>query len=248
MGSSESPIVVALPARRVASSLASVAFTLVAISLVFGAAKAFSRDAVPEWLGDLFSLNQEGALPAFFSGGLLLISSGLFATTWFVEGRTNRRRVMWLVLAAVFMFLSFDELFAVHERLVGPMNERFRLPDFLRFAWVLVYLPLVAVVAVGFWRVWLELPHHIRKAFAAAAVVYLTGAVGFEMVSSARYTGNDADIVYGLIYTVEETLEMVGLILLIYALLSLLGSYPTSILLGREPGILPTDGDLDSKL
>jgi uncharacterized membrane protein len=125
-------------------------------------------------------------------------------------------------MAVVFLFLSFDELFAVHERLMQPVLETFDLPGFLQFAWVPVYAILVMIVALVFLPLWRSLEHGPRWTLTIAGAAYLAGAVGFETLGGAVYTGTEGDVLYGVLYTMEESLEMLGLVALIYGLLLIL--------------------------
>ena len=62
--------------------------------------------------------------------------------------------------------------------------------------------------------------------FGLSAATFLAGAIGGEMLSAQRYVlvGQEMDFTYRLISTGEETLEILGLILLAYTLLLLLQS------------------------
>lgn len=205
---------------RAALVLGGVAVTLVAISVVLSVAKVVFHSDRLEWLVDLFRLNREANIPSFFSGVLFLLAAALLVVVW--RTRRGGGRWAWMLLAGLFTFLTYDELFSVHERLIDPLREALDLSGALYFAWIPVYA--VAVLAVGglFWGVWRRLSRRQRFWFAAAATTYLIGAVGFEMVGGARYSGEEGDLVYGLLYTIEESLEMAGLILFVYALLALL--------------------------
>jgi len=51
--------------------------------------------------------------------------------------------------------------------------------------------------------------------------VFLAGALGFEMLSAIAADRSGYDSVgYTLLYSIEETLEMLGIVLFLYALLS----------------------------
>jgi len=78
------------------------------------------------------------------------------------------------------------------------------------------------VLAAIFLPRWWQLEPTPRWWFAASAAVYLSGAVGFEMIGGAIYEASNGQggAAYALAYTVEETLEMVGLVMLTYTLLS----------------------------
>jgi hypothetical protein len=66
----------------------------------------------------------------------------------------------------------------------------------------------------------LHLPRKIRGLFLLAALLYVGGALGLEMVSGVIVSqfGNH-NIVFMFFTTIEETLEMTGVIVLIYGLL-----------------------------
>jgi hypothetical protein len=218
--------------RRVALVLGGVAVTLVMISVVLSEAKLLFDSDRLEWVVDLFRLNREANIPSFFSGLLFLLAAALLVAVW--RTRQGAGRWAWLLLATLFTFLSYDEFFSVHERLIDPLREALDLSGVLYFAWIPVYA--VAVLAVGglFWGVWRRLGRQHRFWFAAAATTYLIGAVGFEMLGGARYSGEEGDLVYGLLYTIEESLEMAGLILFIYALLALLAELDPPVSLQIE--------------
>ncbi len=176
------------------------------------------------WLSEIFQLSRERNIPSFYSGLLLALDAGLLAVVWRVwrlEGRGGRG---WLALGGVFLFLSFDELFSVHEKLIDPLRSTLNATGVLYYTWVVVYGAAVVVVAVLFFPLWRALDAHLRWWMALAAVSYVTGAIGFEMVSGARYevAGGKTDILYGILYTSEESLELAGLVVFTYALLSLL--------------------------
>ena len=58
-------------------------------------------------------------------------------------------------------------------------------------------------------------PSATRRIFAAAAGVYLFGALGLEAASGWYFDGDETrrDVVYDLLTTVEESCEMAGLLL-----------------------------------
>ena len=60
----------------------------------------------------------------------------------------------------------------------------------------------------------------ITVLFVVSAVVFVAGAIGFELVDGRQYEAHGADdIVYAILYTCEESLEMLGTAIFIYALL-----------------------------
>ena len=170
----------------------------------------------------LFDLDGEQNIPSFFSGCLFLGGAALFLLVWRVRSQN-----IWLVLAGVFVFLAFDELLQVHETLIGPIRERYHLSGFLYLAWVVVYGAAALVLAVAFVRPWWRLPRRVRFWLGVSAATYLAGAIGFEMLGAPHWevllrSGAGVDLLSSIYSTIEESLEMAGLIMLIYSLLLLL--------------------------
>jgi hypothetical protein len=66
-----------------------------------------------------------------------------------------------------------------------------------------------------------------------SAFVYLSEAIGMEMVGGwyfDRHNGQK-DIIYGIITNFEESLEMIGLVIFLYALLNYVESVPYEIVI-----------------
>ena len=103
----------------------------------------------------LFDVDLENNLPAYFSALLLLSSSILLSTISILERQRTSSfpRAFdpnWLVLAAGFLFLTFDELFSFHERLGKPVGALLGDGDLglLRFSWVVPGFLVILLLAV----------------------------------------------------------------------------------------------------
>ena len=113
--------------------------------------------------------------------------------------------------------MSLDEAISLHERLIEPTRDLLGIDGgLLHFAWIVPAAAAVAVFGVLYLRFWWELPGGPRRRIGGAAVVFLAGALGMEMVSGTYET---VDFGYGLLNGLEEGLEMVGAVLLVDALL-----------------------------
>lgn len=138
------------------------------------------------------------------------------------EPRAARR---WNFLALIFFFLALDEQAAIHERFTGPLRDL--LPDtgLLHHAWVVLYVAILIPVGLWIGPFILRQASVARRWFIAAAVTFLTGAVGLEVIGGWRRSlvgMTEFDPVYDLLSTTEEALELFGLIFLAVALLHLL--------------------------
>lgn len=172
-----------------------------------------------------FYFDREENLPTYFSSFLLLVAASLLALLAGLK-RTERDPLTahWLLLALVFVGLSLDETLSFHERLIEPLRQRYHTSGLLRFPWVIVgagaVLGLGAIYLPFLWA----LARPIRHLMLAAAALYLGGALGLEMLGGYFYIDyNDfsaASYPYMAVMTLEETCEMLGVILFIHALLT----------------------------
>ena len=164
------------------------------------------------------NLGGEQNLPTMFSTVLLLINA--FLTGCIAWASKNERRSMayWVGLAFAFMAMGMDESFMFHERSMHIIREALQVSGWFYFAWVIPYAVLVLCFALVYCRFFFRLPVDTRKHIALAAVLYVGGAIGLEMLGGAWFSAHGKDVVYYLLLvTIEEMLEMAGGIAFIYA-------------------------------
>lgn len=129
----------------------------------------------------------------------------------------------WLTLGGIFVFLSYDEAAEVHESLTfvtrGYLPENTM--DFLYWAWVVPYaLFIIAVVSVFAGFLW-RLPRRTAYLFVAAGSIFVLGAVGMELLNSYFYLNEgEESLQLSIVTTIEELMEMLGIVLFIYAILN----------------------------
>ena len=113
-----------------------------------------------------------------------------------------------------------DEGAEIHEA-IGSNFERYLTAEgFLYFMWVVPYGIGVVVIGLVFLRFVWGLPEHIRTYFIASGVIYLTGVIGIEMFGAREaYLHGTETVLYCVLYSLEEMLEMLGIVLFMYALL-----------------------------
>ena len=171
-----------------------------------------------------FNLDAEQNAPTFFSSCLFLINSILLFIMWKVREITDKRQWIWLLLSGISCFLAIDEFAEIHERFSEPVKLGIPISSFLDIAWVIPYgigTVLLLTLITPFFR---QINKKIRRWFGVSVLTYLTGALGFEMIGAWYVSTRPFDIVCGFLIMFEESLEMMGLIMLIYTLLSLLQS------------------------
>lgn len=201
--------------------LSIIAIFLLLANLFFNFLKYITGDRFFYGLIPLFQFNLENNIPAFFSGCLFLGSAALLILVWKIMQINAKPQIIWAFLAGLFLFLAFDELFKVHEHLIEPIRKTLGTSGLLYCSWVIVYGIGVVLLSFLFFPVWWRLNKTVRLWFALSAFTFLSGAIGFEMIGGAYFEtiGRQGDLIYGAFYTIEESLEMAGLIMFIYSLL-----------------------------
>lgn len=182
-----------------------------------------------------FDFNTEGNVPTLFSSLLFLIAAMLvWVVTNFLkqEGKPYR---YWIGLIIILVFLSIDEIAQIHESLSHPIRTLLNTSGVLFYAWVIPYMALVILVGLIYSRFFWSLPARTKKLFMMSALLFVSGAIGLEMIG-AYYdqTYGIANYTYSLLYTCEELLENIGVILFIYAVIDWLNSRYGTLTLGAK--------------
>ncbi|TNC48351.1 hypothetical protein FHG66_14635 [Rubellimicrobium rubrum] len=126
---------------------------------------------------------------------------------------------LWFVLAMLFVALSFDEFYGLHERFSVHFREQIDGTGLLFFAWALP-AGLLSLAGLILLMPFLQsLGRRTSSLMIASALLFLSGAVGVEMISGsvmeeAGLNGQG----YRLLTSLEEGLELSGILLFIHAL------------------------------
>lgn len=190
---------------------------LISIACFF-AAQRFESDKIDRlWL--FFSFNAEMSVPTYFSVLLLVGSAVLLSFIAFVRYKNRLpMRWYWAVLAAGFWFMSIDEFVGLHERFDGA-SKALGLADNLEFDWVVSGIIIVLATVVVYLPFLFKLPRATRNRFIIAGLFYVGGAVFIETIQSIYFATTERGASYIIFFSLEETCEMVGLVLFISALL-----------------------------
>jgi hypothetical protein len=220
------------PARVVKRMFIIVSFLLIMHLISLFLNSTLQKQHLTEFFESHFNLAHEMSFPNFFSACLLLTASALLF--YIPRVRTAKKKLKnklyWIILGCLFLFLSLDEATQIHEELMVTVKERIfnrtgfdDLSGYLYMPWVIPYLLLVLVVGISFLKFLVHLEKRTRNLFIISGAVYITGALCLEMVEGhfAKYYGIDS-AGYLFCVTVEEIMEMSGIIIFIYSLLDFL--------------------------
>ena len=132
----------------------------------------------------------------------------------------------WYAAGVLLAFVAADEHIGLHESVSEEMHDRWDTGGILRYPWVLPAVVVVVVLVVVFLPFVRALPRPVRTLVFAAAVVYLVGAVGFEVIGGlVDDDTKDLTTAFIVATTTEETLELVGVALMGYAVTRYLAEF-----------------------
>jgi hypothetical protein len=231
--------------RRIAVILWLIAIGLCLTSITFKAIEWNLRSSnyAIYSLSGLFNVNRETTIPTFFSALLLLSCAVLLALSTRVAFREHALvrdplRWFWAGLTVIFTYLALDEAAEIHEIFTTPLEENLSLEGHLFFGWVLVGMAFVVIIGIPYSYFIFKLPSKTRLLVIASAAIYIGGALGVEMISAnIWYEGEGTSLRYSAVGTLEEFMEMSGIILFSYTLLRHLSHHMSKISLyfGENP-------------
>lgn len=173
----------------------------------------------------MFDLVAENNVPTIFSATILFLSSLLLLIIAVKHKSMGDNYMAWSGLMLIFLFLSLDEIASIHERFTELTQQT--IDTSFRYAWVIPYSVFMVVFVLLFLRFLIKLPKKTMILFIISGTIFVTGAIGFEILGSIEFVQSgmnneiwDKTILYIFYATIEEGLEMLGISLFIYTLLS----------------------------
>lgn len=173
-------------------------------------------------LTPLFNVDTEANIPTWYSSSALLVCAALLALIAMAKkAEQDQYTLHWSGLSTIFLLLSVDEAVVLHERLIAPVQSALGTSGIFHFAWVIPMGICVIVLLLLYLRFLAALPAQIQRLFLLAGAIYVSGTIGFEMIGAPlwEYYGRET-LAAAILTTIEEALEMIGVAVFIYALLS----------------------------
>lgn len=172
-------------------------------------------------LETFFDLDGEANLPSWFAA-LCWFIAGLAAIPHALRPSGSGSVWHWRGIVAVCIFLSMDEAAVFHETFGSALGETVSAEDVFFFDWLLYGIAMVVIVALLYLPFLRALPRGTAVRIVLAAVVFVSGAIGIEMLGAAQKAGV-IDFIQGrgwlIEVAMEEFCEMAGVALFIHALL-----------------------------
>jgi hypothetical protein len=173
----------------------------------------------------VFSLGRESSIPTWFNAIILFILAVLTAIITLGEVADKRRFTrQWGWLSLIFLAMSIEEVAAVREFvLTARLRDLLHTSGIFYYAWVIPAMVLVVVFVILYLKFIFNLPRYVRLMFILGIVVYVGGAIGFELLESYTHNVLTPSMLQTrlaqLTGVAEEVCEFSGIIILIYAML-----------------------------
>lgn len=197
---------------------------------------SFAEKLAVNWLNELtntqfttrfFGLDEEANFPTLYSTLTLGFCSFLLAIITTIKQKANSQYTkFWRLLSLIFLFLAIDENCSIHEILIPIIRSAFNTTDFLYFPWVIPAIILLILFIIIFRKFIINLPTTTRSLFLLAGGIYILGALGMEFIGG--YIADNIGLettAYWIAASIEEFLEMFGILIFIYGLLFYIKSY-----------------------
>ena len=204
---------------RIVQGLTSVLIILSIFNLIVQISK-YGLGKREEWM-TVFNMDKEMNFPTLYTVILLIICAIILKQISILEKKHQEPLFKyWNILYYIFLFLAFDEALQIHEififRDIGT-----NLPGIFHFVWVIPYGIAVCFLVLYFAKFTFSLPRRISNLFILSGGIYIGGALGMEMVEGlwVRIAAGRQNLVYSLLASVEEMMEIMGLIIFIYSLI-----------------------------
>jgi hypothetical protein len=175
-----------------------------------------------EPISELFDLDGEANLPAWFSSAqLLAVSFFFFFRARQCDPAHGRSPLLFWIVGAVFIFLSADEGAVIHEKITPALTRFSWVPRFRgdHGVWIFVYglagVALFLTLRRHLIALWND--HRRETYLMVVGLCFWLGAVGLEIVVYQFLGATRTPRLYPIEVAFEELFEMVGASVILYA-------------------------------
>lgn len=193
---------------------------LFVLSMVSIPLLGFPENSIIYFFAQRFNHDVELSVPTLYNYFLILSNIGLITLVYLSERSMRTSQApYWLFLAVVMFLMSYDEAARVHERLMDPMRTIVPDTPLLNFPWTpvgIVVALAVATICIPFLR---RLPREVAGLMIVAGAVFVFGAVVVETIGGWVAYYYDRAHQFFILATIEESCEMLGMVVFGYAML-----------------------------
>ena len=205
----------------------SIVFVILSILNLMVQISKYALDYREAWMF-IFNMDREVNFPTLYTVILLYLCSFVLSQIRKIDNlRGNKHLVKyWRTLSYIFIYLALDEALQIHEIFIIPDIGK-SLPGLFHFVWVIPY-GLIALYFANYFRKFIFLlPTKIRNRFIMAGSLYVGAALGMEMLQGVwvRIADGMQNLVYALLASTEEMLEIIAILFFLHTLLTYIIDY-----------------------
>jgi len=167
----------------------------------------------------LFDFNQPSSIPSIFIISMLLISTILIIL---IGRKAGEKGIYWYGLALIFGLLTASKAFHIQKIIfwkIYGINSTFKVSLFVVGTLLLLSMVLFFILYIPFFS---KLPKPTLKLVVFSLFIFVLGAVIFDKFGEWYLKANSFDLGHYILYTIEETLEMIGVSLFVFVWLKYL--------------------------
>jgi hypothetical protein len=165
-----------------------------------------------------FSVDQEANIPTWFTGGIALylaMTAGMIASV--VKSQGKKMAWAWRGISIMAIYIALDEVAGFHELAIDPIRANWDVGPWLYQSWVIPAMALVVLIGIIYIRFLWKLPIYTKVYLCLGALTYVTGAIGVESIGGFVLTTQGLSDWYVQLSHIEEFMEMMGLIIILYS-------------------------------
>jgi len=217
------PVHIGLPIPRIQRVLWLVTGTLVLANLV--ASVGSGTKVLPYTVARFFDGDDKVNFPTGAKTLLLLTCTVLLLACWTAARRAaDSSAAGWLLLSMCTAFAFLDETTYLHQSLAEVLERQFHFTGPLKFAWTVVYWPMAAFASIFLMRNLRSMHPRVRRLLLPGGILYVIGAIVLEPVKSVLVERfGEGSLQMELAAAVSDSLQLIGLTLLVCSLLTAAG-------------------------
>ena len=173
---------------------------------------------------NIIDLDREYNIASFYGGALWLVASlGSFYTSSYTP-KDDKQLYFWRCLSFIFFIFAVDEWVGIHERVGNFFAEILTSLEFGTFTWLIPGAFFVLAFVVFFLYFLKSLPVRYARLILFGFLLFILGAMGVEVFGGFAYNyyGGSDNAMFRILVQLEEMLEMMGVITIIFAIISYL--------------------------
>lgn len=207
--------------KRIATVLLGITFILLTIHLVCVYAQFFHQDTYPfAWM---FYFDKRMNIPFFFSMGLLLAGAVLSYQVFISPLEDPSRRRFWNTLSILLGCVAIDKFFHLHNKArtaTAHITGIYDPSSPLYHIWTLPYVLFLLFILLRLRNSFGTLPAYTKRRMILAFALVAAGGLFLELagVYYSRLHNGTSDFRHILIKTMEELLQILGFLTVIFTL------------------------------